>query len=232
MKYPHTRLLASLAGAMLATAGLSNASAQTSSGKPIVITPPVVHDGSNSSRAPFPAQRQADDVTAPDGKAIDETGANSRVANIEPAAPAVRVAVLQPATPPAFAGEPGLLPTGRSTVAIAGSLDAATFTPTIRSMMYESREQTLADIDARIKNSEKAMSALRGTTHQMSAEARQQFNAADDEVKAKARALRKNLKDARKANSAQWETTREQLAADYEAYAAAAARVDAATGAH
>ncbi len=221
MKHPHTRLLVSIAVGLLTTAGLSTATAQTGA-KPTVITPPAIKDGSNWSRAPFPAARQFDDTKPADGKAIDETGANPRVANPDPAPPAPRAATLQPPAP-AVVGEPGLLPTGRTTVAIATPLDSATFAPSIRSTMYESREQTLADMEARLKASEKAMSALHKTESQMSADAKQQFNAAADEAKTKAHALRQEIKSARKASSAQWESTRDQLAADYEAYAAALA---------
>ena len=229
MKYPHTRMI--LAIGVIASAGLSTTIAQTNSGKPIVISPPAVQDGSSWSRAPFPAQRQFDDTKPADGKAIDETGPNSPVANIEPPPPAARVAILQPTPAPSIGADPGLLPTGRTTVAVATPLEVTTFGPSIRSMTFSSRDQVLADIDARVKNSEKAMSSLRSTTSQMSADGRTQFNAATDEVKAKAKALRKTLKDARNATDAQWDSIRAQLAADYEAYASAVARIDAATGA-
>lgn len=229
MKYPHTRLVASLA--IGALAGFSSSSFAQSDGRPIVISPPAVNNGSNWSRAPFPAQRQFDDTKGPDGKAIDETGPNSPVAKIEPPAPPVRVAILQPSPAPAFGVEPGLLPTGRTTIVVAAPLDATTFAPSIRSMTFASRDQMLNDIEARVKSSEKAIASLHGTTNQMGTAGRQQFNTAADDVKAKAKALRKSLKDARKATDAQWDAARAQLAADYEAYAAAVAQIDAATGA-
>ena len=230
MKYPHSRLIASLAIGSIAIAVCSTAAAQQS-GKPVVITPPAIKDGSNWSRAPFPAARQFDDTKPADGKAIDETGANSPVANIEPPPPAARVAIMQPATPPVIAGDPGLLPTGRTTVVVATPLEVTTFGPSIRSMTISSRDQMLADIEARVKTSDQAIASLRGTTSQMSADGRTQFNAASDEVKEKAKALKKSLTEARNATDAQWEAKRAQLAADYEAYAAAVARIDAATGA-
>lgn len=227
MKYPHTRLIASLA--IGALAGFSSLFAQTS-GKPIVISPPAVNNGSNWSRAPFPAQRQFDDTKGPDGKAIDETGPNSTVANIEPPPPPARVAILQSAPAP-FGAEPGLLPTGRTTVVVAAPLDATTFAPSIRTMSFASRDQMLTDIEARVKSSEKAIASLHNTTSQMGTAGRQQFTTAADDVKAKAKALRKSIKDARKATDAQWDAARAQVASDYEAYAAAVAQIDAATGA-
>src|SRR3954471_93324 len=113
MKYPHIQRIAFLAIGALASTGLS---AFAQSAHPIVITPPAVKDGSNSSRAPFPAARQFDDVKGPDAQAIDKVGANSPVANIEPMPPSTRVAILRPAPAPAFGVEPGLLPTGRTAI--------------------------------------------------------------------------------------------------------------------
>ncbi len=230
MKYSHSRLVTSLTiGALFAT-GLSNAFAQS---RPTVITRPAVQDGSNWSRAPFPAARQFDDVKAPDAKPIDEVGANSPVANIEPATPAARVAIMQPAVTPSptvIAADPGLLPTGRSTVSAANSIQVTTFAPTIRMATLGSRESVLTDIEARVKTSDSAMDSFRSSAAQMSTDGRRTFKAADDQVKEKAAALKKSIRAARKANDAEWDNARAQLAADYEAYAAALAQVDLAAG--
>lgn len=232
MKYTHSRLVTSFTiGALLAT-GLSSASAQSNQ-QPVVITPPAVKDGSNWSRAPFPAARPFDDTKSPDGKAIDETGANSPVAKIEPPVPPARVAIMQPAVTPSptvIAADPGLLPTGRPTVAAATSINAHVYTPTIRAASFSTREQVIADIEARMKTSDAAMGTFRSSAAQMSADGRRTFKAADDEVKDKAAALKKSIRAARKASDAQWDSARAQLAADYEAYGAALARVDVAAG--
>lgn len=227
MKNTHTRLLATLA--IGALAGLSNISAQ-SSAKPTVITPPAVKDGSNWSRAPFPAARQFDDVKAPDGQAIDKTAPNTDATNVEPVIPPARVAILQPSPAPTLIGDPGLLPTGRVNVAVASSLEAATFAPTIRTASMSSRDQVLSDVQMRLKNSDKALGSFRSSTSQMSAEGRRQFNAAEDDVKAKEKALKHSIKAAKKATDATWDSARAQLAADYEAYATAVASIDAAAG--
>jgi len=233
MKHSHSCLVTSLAiGALLAT-GLSSASAQSNQ-QPTVITPPAVKDGSNWSRAPFPAARSFDDVNGPNGKAIDELGANSPVAKIEPPVPPARVAILQPAITPSptnIAADPGLLPTGRSTVAAASSINAHVYAPTIRAASISTREQVIADIETRMKTSEAAMGTFRSSASQMSADGRRTFKGADDEVKDKAAALKKSIRAARKANDAAWDNARAQLAADYEAYGAALARVDVAAGA-
>jgi len=235
MKYSHTRFIAFTIGAV--AAGLSAVSAQST--KPVIITPPAVKDGSNASRAPFPAAREFDDVKAPDGQAIDNTAPNTPAANLEPAIPPAPVAVLQPApataivvapAPTVVVTEPVLTPTGRSTVVVASSLDAAAFTPIILSTTMASRDQMLSDIEMRLTNSEKAMDTFRSSVSQMSADGRRQFGLAEEAVKDSAKELKKSIKAAKKAtDDAEWNSARAQLAADYAAYAAAVASVDAST---
>lgn len=93
------------------------------SAKPVVITPPAVQNGSNWSRAPFPAQRQFDDVKGPDGHAIDQmVPPNSPATNLEPAVPVASTTYVAPAPVPATTtvvavpADPALTPTGRPTV--------------------------------------------------------------------------------------------------------------------
>jgi hypothetical protein len=228
MKHPHTQRIAFAIGAFLSTGLISTALAQ--SAHPIVITPPAVKDGSNWSRAPFPAARQFDDVKAPDTFAIDQIGANSAVANIEPLPPAARVAVMQPAAP-AFGVEPGLLPTGRTTVVMAAPFQSATYTTTIRSASMESRNQIVPEIETRLHASEESLAVMNHSKKDMSAEGRQAFEAAEADARQQAKALHKSLRTAKNAKDAQWEAAREQLASDYDAYAATLARIDAASGA-
>ena len=135
MKYTHPSLLTLLLAAT--SVGVSVTSAQSS--RPVVLTPPAVQNGSNWSRAPLPAARPFDDVKAPDGKAIDDE--LSPDANLEPAVPPARVAILQGAGTPAYAAttttttsEPALTPTGRATVvvpapAVGSSQRPVTMTP-------------------------------------------------------------------------------------------------------
>lgn len=226
------RILATLAIGSLSLAGLSNAAAQQG-GKPVVITPPAVQDGSNWSRAPFPAQRRYDDLKSPDGQAIDQNSpGNSEATNIEPPVPPARVAILQPTAPAGVAvatattPEPVLAPTGR--VAVATTLDAATFGPSIRAATHANKNQIIADIESRLNATDAAIGNARSA---LSSSGRQAFATAEDTVKQKAKALRKSLDNARKASAAEWENARMQLAADFDAYAAAIANIDAtATG--
>lgn len=228
MKHPHTPLAILIIGAM-ASAGLSTLTAQTDSGQqPVVITPPAVQDGSNWSRAPFPAKRRFDDVKAPDGQAIDNLPPNTPATNQEPPIPAPTVAILQPAQPvsaPAVAvvttETPALAPTGRVNVTVASSLDAATYSPTIRVATFANREQVLADIESRIAASEQAMSALGANTSS-------EFRRASDDAKSKAKALRNSLQKARNVSENDWNKMSAQIASDYDVYAAALARIDSA----
>lgn len=199
--------------------------------KPIVITAPAVQSGSNSARAPFIASRPFDDARKPDGQAIDRNvPPNTPASDREPnALPEPRLAILQ-RTPAPFATDPGLLPTGRTTVSVATTIDTASVAPTIRAGTFEAREQVAADIESRLKNADTALASVRNSSAQMSAAGRTQFKAAEDDVKDREKALRKSLRAARKASAAEWDAARTQLAADYEAYASAVARVDAATG--
>jgi hypothetical protein len=184
--------------------------------KPTVMTPPAAPNGSNWSRAPAPAQRPLDDVKGPDGQAIDQLPPNTPATNIEPPVPAPRIAVMQPASTPGYAvAEPALVPTGRNTVAVAATMDATTVAQSIRSATMANRDQVLADIESRLSASDKIMTSMSSVASDLNAD-----------VKAKASTLKKSISNARK----DWDRNREQLAADYEAYAAALARVDAANG--
>ncbi len=225
-QYSQHRFASSLA---LATLLLSTALAQTAN-RPTVITIPTPNTGSNASRAPFLAARQFDDAKRPDGLAIDRSGANSDVANIEPAIPTAQFAILQPTPAPNLLSDPGLMPTGRSAVAASTLVNASAFGPTIRGTPIAERDQIIADLEARVRNSETAMTGFRNSATEMSADGRRVFKAADDEVTAKANALKKSVRAARKASATEWDAARAQLAADVEAYGAALARVDAAAG--
>lgn len=162
----------------------------------------------------MPAQRKFDDVKGPDGKAIDDLPPNTAETNTEPVIPPPRVAIFQPTPAPApvIGAEPNLLPTGRPTIAVSSGIDAASVTQSIRASTMANRDQILSDIESRVSASERMMSTAHIT--------------ASDDVKAKARALKKSVAAARK----DWTGSREKLAADYEAYAAALTRVDAANG--
>lgn len=114
------RIIATLTLGALACAGLPLSHAQST--QPVVVSPPAVQDGSNWSRAPFPAKRQFDDVKGPDGRAIDRTvPPNTPATNLEPAVPVSTVTTTTYVTPApvttvvATPVDPVLTPTGRPT---------------------------------------------------------------------------------------------------------------------
>lgn len=230
MKYPNTRLALVALGA--AAISFSTSFAQTESRKPIVITPPAVKDGSNASRAPFPAARPHDDIKAPNGQPVDQNvPPNTPATDPEPnVLPEARVAIFQPGPPAGITADPGILPTGRTNVSVATSLDSVTVVPAIRAGTFDNRDHVFTDIETRVKATDTAIAAVRGSSRNMSDSGRTQFNASDAQVKVTEKALRKSLKAARKASASEWDAARAQLAADYEAYASALASVDAAAG--
>jgi hypothetical protein len=223
--HPTSRLLA-VAG--LAVLALPLLSAQTPNRRsaPIVITPPAVHDGSNSSRAPFIAARPFDDAKRPNGEAIDLTvPPNTPSTNPDPVAP----------PPPAVAmfrprGEPGLMPTGRPTTGAAAALDAPHELPVIRSDTAMTRDQLLDDLEVRIRNAQTAMNAYHQTLSEMSATGQEQFKTSAADVHAREKALMKSIRRAHDAKGDNWDAAREQVAVDYEAYANSLAQIDAAAG--
>jgi hypothetical protein len=81
-----------------------------------------------------------------------------------------------------------------------------------------------------MQQSESSVMALHRTEAEMSSTGRSQFDALRDEVKARQKALDHSARVAADASSANWESARAQLAADYQAYADAVARMDAAAG--
>jgi hypothetical protein len=136
------------------------------------------------------------------------------------------------ANPPApgVAADQGLTPTGRMNPAIATNLESRTVVPALRSATIETRGNVFTDLESRLNAADSALNSVERSTAEMSAEGRKQFKAASDEAKDRAKALRKSVQAARKANATEWESARAHLAADYEAYAAALARIDQATG--
>lgn len=214
----------------LGTLACAGSGLAQSNSKPVVLQPPAVQNGSNWSRAPFPAQRTFDDVKGPDGQAVDNLPPNTPATNIEPPTPPPQIAILQRTPAPTGVTDPGLMPTGRPTIAVASTLEATTFAPTVRMATHASRDQIVADVETRMKASESALASMRSSASAMSAEGRRAFDAAADDAKARAAALRKSIDAARRASASEWENARAQLAADYDAYAAALARVDTTAG--
>ena len=110
------------------------------------------------------------------------------------------------------------------------TLDSDRVAASIRAGTLASRDQLIDDIQTRMRTSDQAMKAYQASTKEMSAENRESFKAAATEVKQREKALYKDIIAAQKATERNWDSIRATLAADYEAYAAAAARIDVAAG--
>jgi hypothetical protein len=221
-----TRIILLAGAAMLATTSIATAQTHKRASAPIVITPAIVPDGSNRSRAPFPAERRFDDVTPPNGEGVDQAvPPNTPSTTPDPIAPpAPTVAILQPKV------APGLMPTGHPTASAAMALDATRVGPSIQNASFETRQDVIDNVQSRVRQSDAAMTEFRRSRAEMSTGGRTQFDAATDSVKAAEKTLQKSIRAAQHASSANWEQARAQLASDYNAYATALAQVDAAAG--
>jgi hypothetical protein len=218
--------LLALTGATVAVLPSVTAETHKRASAPVVITMPAIQDGSNWSRAPFPAARPQNDVTSPNGEAFDENlPPNTPSTTPAPfAPPPAEVAILQPRT------APGLMPTGRPGIAASASLDDARMQPVLRNASFDARDQIVDDVRVRVRQSEDTVREFRRSESQMSTSGRSQFDALNDEVKARRKALEHSTRVAANASSADWDSARAQLASDYDAYASALASLDAAVG--
>ncbi len=226
MNYSITRLVMTAATLAIASAPAAVAETHKRASAPVIITPPAVPDGSNASRAPFPAARWQNDVVPPSGEAFPQNmPPNTPSTTPAPIAPPVAtVAILQPKV------APGLMPTGHPTVGAAAALAPAQMENGIRNAPFESRDDLIDGIRVRMRSSETTMVEFRHSESEMSPEGRSQFDALKDQVKERQDALEKSIRTAGRASSADWDQARAQLASDYDAYAVALSQVDAAVG--
>jgi len=224
MKYIPTLL--AFTGATLAVLSTANAETHKRASAPLVITPAAVPNGSNWSRAPFPAARPQNDVTPANGEAFDEdvppNTPSTTPAPLAPSAPVV--AIMQPRT------EPGLMPTGRAGIAASASLDNRQVQPMIRNASFDSRDQLVDTVRVRVGQADDAVTQFRHSENEMSTSGRSQFDALKSDVKAAHKQLERSIRNAANASSDNWDAARAQLATDYDAYAAAVSRMDAAVG--
>src|SRR5688572_3177867 len=146
MKYPKNRCTLWVMAVGLLTAGDGAMAADPKgppapANNPTVVTPPAVKDGSNESRAPFPAARQFDETKGPSAQALERAPSSTPATESrKPPAPPSNVRISVQTVPASGAG-PALSPTGRSKAAIAASLDSQNFAPTLRAATMASRGQ-------------------------------------------------------------------------------------------
>lgn len=229
MKHSIPCMLALSAAAAFVIAPSVSAGTFKRASSPIVIPHPPIPNGSNWSRAPFPAERPQNDATPPNAMAFDlDLPPNTPATTPEPfAPPPAAFAILQPARPTV---DPGTLPTGLPTVGASVALDAARVEPSIRNAMFEGRDDLVDGLRVRLRQSELALTGFERSRADMSASGRSQFDTLFAEARAREKALDRSIRTASRASIDTWESARAQLVADYNAYAAALAQLDAAVG--
>lgn len=216
-----------LAGALVLGAAAASADTPVRSSSPRILTRPLVNDGSIASRAPFLASRPFDDARRPDGQAIDILPPNTASTTPEPLPPpAPRFAIFQ--SRPSVA--PGTSPTGRVVSGLTAPLDALRLTAALRATPVEARQEVISDLENRVRASETALAVMRGTQRDMSAQGREQFQAASADLRAAEKPLRRSIRAARTAEGPEWEAVRGRLEADLNSFADVAARIDSAAG--
>lgn len=100
----------------------------------------------------------------------------------------------------------------------------------IRSANQSSRDALYSQVNGRLENAGRLVSDLDHRANELRGDAKTQFKAAAADIRDKERALKRSLNDVRKASNDNWSDAQARLAADYEAYATAIARAQAAAG--
>lgn len=98
----------------------------------------------------------------------------------------------------------------------------------INQSTFEARRQLLKDADMSLKENREALRDIQREARELRGEAHERFMAAVDEVKASDAALKKSLKEARNTDAAGWQHSRDKVAAAYQKYLEAMARLEAA----
>jgi len=98
----------------------------------------------------------------------------------------------------------------------------------IRAASQSSRDTVVSQVNTRIENTGRVISDLNRQARNLSGDAKTQFKAAMDDLHDKERSLRHSVNDVRKASNDNWSDAQARLASDYEAYATAVARAQAA----
>jgi hypothetical protein len=114
----------------------------------------------------------------------------------------------------------------------SGSLDSAATVRGIRETALWDRDRAVEILDTRVDASRRALDRLQDSADRLGADARRRFDAAIADSRAAENALRRNLRGAGAATVDTWDYTRDEIAKDYDAYAAAVARAEIAAGAH
>lgn len=101
----------------------------------------------------------------------------------------------------------------------------------IRSATPSSRDALYSQINTRIENNGRIISDLDHQARALRGDAKTEFNAAASNLRDSEKSLKRSLNDVRKASNDTWSDAQARLATDYQAYAVAVARAQAAVNA-
>lgn len=124
----------------------------------------------------------------------------------------------------------GALGTRNTTSGSAFSGLADPLVSSIQSGDYNSRAQLASDIEQRLDSQKDALKMLKNEGRQLQGQARSNFNTAFDDVQAREKDLKHNLREARNASPDKWDSVRSELASNYQAFTAALARAQSQVG--
>lgn len=100
----------------------------------------------------------------------------------------------------------------------------------IRNTDFAGKDDLVDNLRVRERDSESTVLEFRRSENEMSSQGRSQFQSIDDEAHARRKALDHSLRAAADSSRSNWENAREQLATDYDAYAATLIQADTAVG--
>ena len=110
------------------------------------------------------------------------------------------------------------------------ALNTAEVTGQIRQTDEDARVTMLSMIESRIEATGRSVDRWQRAVRRLEGDIRSRAEEAIGEVKAREKALRSSLREARRASVQEWSEARERVASDYEAYAQAVACAEAGIG--
>lgn len=111
-----------------------------------------------------------------------------------------------------------------------GALDNTVTLQRLQQSNLNNRTAVLDDLSNRVTASGQAVRQLEQDAVHLGTPARQEFNTAIDDLRAKERALNSSLATARQSENDAWTSARSKLESDFDAYSRAAMRVESAIG--
>lgn len=114
---------------------------------------------------------------------------------------------------------------------ISATLNSADTVAAINGSTRETRDNVMTQVNARLEASSKAMDDLRRSGRQLQGDARNRFDAAADNVRARERDVRNSLNETRRASASTYASAQAKLASDYQRYTDAVSQAEASASA-